>query len=95
MDSSSPPPQSFIIKVWIELDGDERRRVGRSHWRGFVTHVPSGDRRHVKSLGDIIAFIMPMLERVGVKFPIGWRMVRWWNQRGRLSHEPLAKAEHE
>ena len=43
---------SFIVKLW--LDDAEHRKRG---WHGYITHVPSGERRYLKELEDIISFV--------------------------------------
>jgi hypothetical protein len=71
---------SFIVKVWLEETAEE---AGRAVWRGHITHVPSGERRYLKALDDITAFIAPYLEKMGVKLGLFWRARRWlkrWKQ---------------
>lgn len=60
---------SFIVKVWLEESLEE---TSEATWRGHVTHVPSQERRYLHALDDIIDFIAPHLERIGVK-PAGFR----------------------
>ena len=55
---------SFIVKVWLEETVQE---AGRAKWRGHITHVLSGERRYLQTLSGITDFIMPYLERMGVK----------------------------
>ena len=62
---------SFIIKVWLEETLDTTDRVV---WRGHITHVPTGERRYVQHLGDIVAFIVTYLQMMGVKFSIGTKL---------------------
>jgi hypothetical protein len=33
-------------------------------WHGHITHVPSGDRRYLKELEDIVAFIKSYIGEV-------------------------------
>ena len=56
---------SFIVKLWLE---DEVQRKGTSKWRGYITHVPSGERRYLKELQDIVAFIRPYVGDVDTTF---------------------------
>jgi hypothetical protein len=49
---------SFIVKLWFE---DETQRKGMGGWHGHITHVPSGDRHHLKELEDIVRFIRPYI----------------------------------
>jgi hypothetical protein len=64
VDSSEQPPQSFIIKIWP----DEPVQDGApGTWQGHITHVPGGERRHLRSLDGIAAFIRPYLQAMGVR----------------------------
>ena len=65
---------SFIVKIWLE---ETTGRANRGTWRGHITHVPSGERRYLKSLDEIAAFIAPYLEEIGVRLDTGWRIRRW------------------
>lgn len=74
-----PDPQtnSFIVKIWLEETAEE---AGQVIWRGRVTHVSSGERRYVKGLDDIVAFIVPYLEEMGVRFGTRSQVKRWLKQ---------------
>ena len=65
---------SFIIKVWPEETGKRGKGVT---WRGHITHVPGGERRYLRDLDAITAFIVPYLEAVGVRFGLRRRIKRW------------------
>jgi hypothetical protein len=69
---------SFVMKIWREERG---RTAGRTIWRGYITHVPDGERRYVKHLSEIVAFIVPYLEQLGVRIGVPWRVRRWMFQR--------------
>lgn len=62
---------SFVVKIWLE-EPAENHHTGK--WRGHITHVPSGERRYLKSLGEIIAFIVPYLVSMGVRLEGYWRL---------------------
>lgn len=64
----------FIVKIWLEETAQE---AGRAKWRGHITYVPSGERRYLQDLDDILAFIAPYLEGMGVNLGIWWRVRRW------------------
>ena len=49
---------SFIVKIWLE---EEATEAGPPLWRGHVTHVASGVRRHIQSLGELVAILDPYL----------------------------------
>jgi hypothetical protein len=74
MDSE---PQSFIIKFWLEKVTDEQKEIV---WHCQVTHVPSGVRRYLKTSDDLLKFMTPYLEAMGIKFS---RRYRFWRRRER------------
>jgi hypothetical protein len=53
----------FIVRIWLEETAEE---AGRATWRGYVTHVPSGERRYIHDLDEIQTFIAPYMEAMGV-----------------------------
>jgi hypothetical protein len=50
---------AFVIRIWNEEAGDDREGVT---WRGYVDHVSSGVRYHLRSLEDILPFITQQLQ---------------------------------
>lgn len=63
---------SFVVKVWLEESLEE---ANPAIWRGHITHVPGEERRYLHTLDEIVDFIGPYLERMGVK-PQGYRRRR-------------------
>ena len=74
MDSLEVTSHPFIVRIWLEETAEE---AGRATWRGHITHVPSGERRYLRDLDDIIAFIAPYLQEMGVQFDMRWRVKQW------------------
>lgn len=74
-----PEAQSFIVKLWLDREAaEEEARPPVLH--GHITHVPSGERRYLRDLDGIKAFIAPYVERMGVRLSRGnplCRVVRW------------------
>jgi hypothetical protein len=68
---------SFIVKIWLEESADEG---GQAQWRGHITHVPSKECRYLLGVDDIVTFVAPYLETMGVKMGIGCRVKRWLKQ---------------
>ena len=81
---------SFIVKVWLE---ETRVEGGQVTWRGHITHVPGGERRHIKSLSEIIDFIFPYLETMNAKIEIHWRIRRLAKQWIRNMNHRLSTPE--
>jgi len=80
MDLYETNTHSFIVKIWLEETVEE---TGRAIWRGYITHVPSGERRPLKDLDDILVFISAYLTQMGVERGKSWRLRRWlrrWKQ---------------
>ena len=55
---------SFVVRIWCEP-----REIAHApiKWRGAVQHVPSGEQRYIENLQDILAFIEPYIEKMGVE----------------------------
>ena len=64
---------SFIVKVWLE---EEATKNSGTIWHGRITHVPSGEKRYLKNLGEIALFIEPYLEAMGIRFGLSERIRR-------------------
>lgn len=90
MDDPVAESHSFIIKVWLE---EYRIAADRVVWRGHITHVPGGARHYVKDPAQILAVILPYLQRMGIKLSWRWRLQTWLNSRGALSMDPV-KTKH-
>jgi hypothetical protein len=74
MDLYETNTHSFIVKIWLEETIEES---GRAIWRGHITHVPSGERRALKDLNDILIFIRTYLAQIEVEPGKFWRLRRW------------------
>jgi hypothetical protein len=77
MDLLESSTHSFIIKVWLEGSATEGGGAG---WHGHITHVPGGQRRYLKDLNEITAFIKPFLNQTGVKLSLRFRIRQWINK---------------
>lgn len=70
MDYSEESNHAFIIRIWKE----NREIEGASpNWRGVIEHVPSGEKRYVQGLTQIITFIVPYFQEAGLKTDVWWR----------------------
>jgi hypothetical protein len=65
---------SFVVKVWREEPAEDQQE---GQWRGHITHVPSGERRYLKSLNGIVGFMLPYLASMGVRLDAFWRLRSW------------------
>ncbi len=53
MDVQDTHTHVFVIRIWVE-EIETGRQV---QWRGHVTHVMSENRKYLKDLDDLTAFI--------------------------------------
>ena len=86
MDRYETSTHSFIVKIWLEEPGG---KAGAAVWRGRVTHVPGGERRHVRDLAGITDFIAPYVASFGAPTPGRRRLRRWFGARPG-KHPPAA-----
>jgi hypothetical protein len=54
---------SFIVKLWLD-DACHKDKTG---WHGYITHVPSGERRYVLEMRDIQNFVKTYVEEIGTE----------------------------
>jgi len=54
----------FVVKIWIEESSNE---INQTSWRGHITNLLDGKRKYFQELGEVTDFILPYLERMGVK----------------------------
>lgn len=56
---------AFIVRVWLAPRELENAPVT---WRGSIEHVASGRVKYLTDLDEIVRFIQPSLEAMGVTF---------------------------
>jgi hypothetical protein len=78
MNSPEKDRQVFIVRIWREAREIEGKLP---EWRGMIEAAQSGERRYLKNLGDIAAFIAPYLGRMGVKLDKNGWVQRWLRRR--------------
>lgn len=71
LETTSHP---FLVRIWLEEVASDAHPAT---WRGHITHVPSGERRYLEDLDEIVAFMKPYLEEMGVQFRLPLRLKRW------------------
>ena len=69
MDSLETTFQSFVIKIWLEETAEE---AGKAVWRGHITHISSKRRVYLDELSEVIRFIIPYLEQMGIEADGDW-----------------------
>ena len=66
--------QSYVIKIWREKTEND---IAAARWRGYITRVPSGERRYIQSLIDIPFFIGDCQEELNVNPGLRWKVFQW------------------
>ena len=78
MDLLESTAHSFIVKLWLEEAEGESDQLT---WHGYITHVPSGSRRYLKTLAEIPDFITQFItaapENVGLKSRVS-NWLKWF-----------------
>ena len=59
MQSIQPHTHAFIVKIWSEESHD---KFLTPPWRGQITHVPSGQRRHFTNLTSMNDFVITYID---------------------------------
>jgi len=74
MEISEESDHAFVIRIW-----KEKREIQGAlpTWRGVIEHVPTGKRRYLQDLIQIITFLTPYLEEMNLKIDLFWRWVIW------------------
>lgn len=73
-----PDTHSFVIKIWLEETADE---TTHPVWRGYITHVATGQRRYLDNLSAMARFIAPYLTRWNIKLSLRERFCLWLKQK--------------
>ena len=74
MDRPERTIHSFIVKIWLQTPAT---RAAPATWSGQITHVPGGERRYLRNLNGVTAFIAPYLAAMGVNPGIRGRAKSW------------------
>lgn len=78
MSLSESSRQVFIIRIWREpreIDG------ALPEWRGAIECTYDNQQHYLKSLDEIVAFILPYLEKLGVKLERDNDLRQWLEQK--------------
>lgn len=74
MDLAESSAHSFIVRIWLEETSEE---AAKATWRGDITHVTSGRRHYIKGIGEVVEFMIPYFQEMGVK-SVGPSRIRKW-----------------
>jgi hypothetical protein len=74
MKLSNPHIHSFIIKIFLDEDAEAS---DRAIWHGYITHVPDGEQKYLKDLGDALVFIKSYLQDRSKKLELFQQVKQW------------------
>ena len=73
-----PRAEVFVVKIWRE-SGQVKDAAA---WRGYITHVATGRRRYITTIGELALVIVDYLAALQVQMPWYWRVwARWARER--------------
>jgi hypothetical protein len=79
-DGAGSRTVSFMVRIWIEETAQE---AGRTIWRGYIRHIPSGERHYIRSPNDVGRFAAQQLESIGVHTSVRRQITHWLEQQVR------------
>ena len=88
-------PYENITRVfWIKIELKDNRLKGR-HIIGEIKDVMSGQRQVICELCDIVYFVIPYLEHMGIKIRWFWRLGHLLEQKRRKQRVVISSATPE
>jgi len=80
MSNDLKPYENITRVFWIRIELKEKQSTGRQTL-GEIKDVMSGAKQPIYYLHDIIYFIMPYLQAMGVRINWPWRLGGWLEQK--------------
>ena len=85
MTNDLEPYENITRVFWIKIELKENQRAGRQNL-GDIRDVISGAKLPIYALCDIIYFIIPYLEDMGIKINWFWRLGSFLERKRRKHH---------
>ena len=83
MANDQEPYENITRIFWIKIELKDNQQKGRQAF-GEIRDVRSGKKRSIKDLLDIIDFIVPYLQPMGIKIDWFWQLTIWMKRRSRV-----------
>jgi hypothetical protein len=98
MTNDLKPYENITRVFWIKIELKENQRSGRQAL-GDIKDVMSGEKQPIYDLHDIIHFIIPYMENMGIKLHWFWRLGSLFRRKRRkqnfgLSNPTPEEEEH-
>jgi len=85
MANDLKPYENITRVFWIRIELKDNQGVGRQTL-GDIKDVMSGEIQPIYKLHQIIHFIIPYLENMGIKINWFWRLSRWFERKRRKNN---------
>ena len=69
---------TFIVRLWFEPNDIDNTAP---QWRGVIENVQNSNRRYLRELNEITAFIEPYLKKMGVAISRPKKPRKWFFRR--------------
>ena len=83
MANDLEPYENITRVFWIKIELKDKSK-GRQDL-GDIRDVMSGAKSPIKDLLDIIDFIVPYLQSIGIRISWFWRLAIWMKRRSKIS----------
>jgi hypothetical protein len=67
----------FTLRIWRE---PREVRSAKPKWRGVIIHLATGEKKYFESLDEILTFIVPFIEDMGVRADQVNEPAKWFDQ---------------
>jgi hypothetical protein len=82
MANDLEPYENITRVFWIKIELKEKQRAGRQNL-GEIKDVKSGIKAPIYEVSDIVHFMIPYLEHMGIKISWFWRLGRFLERKRR------------
>lgn len=79
MTNDLKPYENITRVFWIKIELKENQQAGKQDL-GDIRDVMSGAKRPIWDLIDIIYFIVPYLQQMGIRISWPWLFIIWINK---------------
>jgi hypothetical protein len=83
MANDLKPYENITRVFWIKIELKDNRGKDRQEL-GDIRDVMSGVKSPIKDLLDIIDFIVPYMQRMGIKIGWFWQLTIWMKKRSKI-----------
>lgn len=83
MANDLKPYENITRVFWIKIELKDNQGKGSENF-GDIRDVLSGTKSSIKDLLDIIDFIVPYMQQMGIRIKWFWRLTIWLKRRSKI-----------